>query len=123
MTHARLNVLLIVLLSVLISVYVLFGTYTMSKAQGFSGTYSFGGKILAITPCPFSGGVWVVTGLPRPSALVYTPGISQTFSYGPPASLNQQLLGKALPEAVPCSPIGPYGTPIIYHGSSLPLSL
>jgi len=80
--------------------------------------YDFGGRITAIAPCPLAGGLIMAVVGPRPGIFTYTFGGSFSFAYGPPRNPGQSLLGKSIPTPVPCTPLGPVGIPIFYHGSS-----
>lgn len=121
MTLRSLNLILTLTALSLAGAVLWIGSTQTVSAQN-PAFYSFGGRIVAVTPCPATGGTWSAVSLPRPGAFVYTPGATTSFSYGPPLVNGQSLLGQSLPTPVACTPTpaGPFGLPIVYHGASLP---
>ena len=88
---------------------------------------SFGGSILAITPClyPFTG-YHIVLGPPKGGSFIYQVGLSFSYLNGPPRRPGQWLLGMSAP-GIRCatgSTDGDWddwlsGGLIIFHGSSM----
>lgn len=100
----------------------------LSNAASSLSSLPFGGKIILIQPvCVSPTAVLINIAVPKPIQLMYIPGVSFSYSYGPPKLPGQSLLGRAGLTPVPClipCPAGlcPHpqggGLPILFHGSS-----
>jgi len=118
---------------------MLFSVSTLSVPKtGDSLFIPFGGRIATYFPaCLAPAGIAVSTVGAAPRPLMYIPGASFSYSFGPPARPGQNLLGMAS-VPVPCitlcgggffGPVPcpyapqPFGFAILYHGSSNPAGL
>ena len=109
--------------ALLIAVTLLISFPTTTNAQ-----IPFGGAIIQYFPgCVAPAGIALTIGPPTPWPLMYIPGASFSFAYGPPAHPGQWLLGMAgphMPCLIPCTfglcpyPAQPGGLVILFHGSS-----
>lgn len=105
--------------------------------QGGTAMIPFGGPVTSLFPaCTAPAGVGVMLGPPSSIPLMYIPGQSYSYDYGPPSRVSQNLLGSAGPY-VPCiiivpvcvlffctptpqiNPAFPGGNTILFHGSSV----
>jgi hypothetical protein len=106
---------LLLLIIIVVAAWFFFFKDAEAQVVGFP----FGGRIIGVTPC--TNGLMVILGPPTPMRLMYSP-LSRSFSYGPPRTPGQWLLGTARPGGV-CN-LGvflsiPTAGTIIMQGSSL----
>ncbi len=139
--------------SLVLALFLFSSSYAIfSEAQAIPGV-GFGGPVITSIPmCISVIGAPATTlnisiGPPKGGPLLYTPGVSQSFSYGPPVRPGQFVLGKPAPLPAPCliyvtcppvplAPVppptvspcftvnyipgtAPGGLPILFHGASL----
>jgi hypothetical protein len=52
----------------------------------------FGGPATSVIPC-FNGVIHTFVGAPRGGSLLWAPGVTRTFRFGPPSRPGQYLLG------------------------------
>ncbi len=71
------------------------GLVLLTYAQK-SEAFIWGGQFQTVIPC-FNGVVWARTGPPLGGDFIWTPGVTRTFDYGPPAHAGQYGLGLAAP--------------------------
>ncbi|MFW0871403.1 MAG: hypothetical protein ACKKL4_03045 [Patescibacteria group bacterium] len=109
--------------------------FTTKAQQLPAGGIPFGGIITQYFPgCLAPAGVAITIEQPLPTGgffpvpLMYLPGVSISFPYGPPTHPGQWLLGMGgvfAPCIIPCGsgvcpyPGQPAGLIILYHGSSV----
>lgn len=107
----------------IIAIVVVASIFLLSLPRTFAALNDpFGGSIIFIQRC--NDGSLITLGPPTTGQYRYTPG-TISYEYGPPISINQWLLGISSLTA-PCFLGKIYmgsGAPILFHGSSNPISI
>lgn len=83
----------------LISVFLFLGA-----SFAYASSVPFGGAIVSPPKICLNGGVsfkvlGYIAGKPGTFSVIYRPGISHSYLYGPPRTPGQLLLGSSVPEA------------------------